>query len=154
MFKLQNLSICLFIFLELLLIFHNNPIMAMGNKNSNNNNEISNDQEYVLYLKEEFIIQNELTNLTLCNDKKEELLRKQKCITTEINKYNKRNNNQLLINDDNQPESSRQNIISITENDKDDSSSDEIQCINLNKSNYNTHSIDKPECSKKNDNIN
>nr|WP_261974339.1 SVM family protein [Milkweed yellows phytoplasma] len=53
MFKIKHhllfLNIFIFAFLVLFLITSNNPIMAMGNKHSNNN-EITNDEEYALYI--------------------------------------------------------------------------------------------------------
>ncbi|TKA87955.1 MAG: putative secreted protein, SAP67-like [Candidatus Phytoplasma asteris] len=113
MFKMKNhllfLNIFVFFGLGLFLITSNNYIMAMGNKNSNNN-EISNDEEYALYVQAEFSIQNELTNFKFNNEKKSELLYKQTCITKAIQKYNKRKNNHHLSTPyDNQPESSKKN---------------------------------------------
>ncbi|WP_341266662.1 hypothetical protein [Candidatus Phytoplasma fraxini] len=105
--------------------------MAMGNKNSNNN-EISNDEEYALYVQAEFSIQNELTNFKFNNEKKSELLYKQTCITKAIQKYNKRkNNHQLSTPYDNQPESSQNNLHSLTENNN--NLSGDLQYINLTK---------------------
>ncbi|WAN63261.1 SVM family protein, predicted signal peptide [Candidatus Phytoplasma rubi] len=148
MIKLQNqfkiINICLFIFLGLLFITNNYQVMGMGNKNSNNN-EISNDEEYVLYINEEFVIQNELANFKINDEKKDALLEKQKCITKAINKYNKRqNNNQLSTTYGEQPESSRRNISSAINDD------DELQPMNLIKNNSKCP-IDQPESSKKND---
>ncbi|QKX95232.1 MAG: putative secreted protein, SAP67-like [Rapeseed phyllody phytoplasma] len=151
MFKLQNqfkiINICLLVFLGLLFINNNYQVMAMGNKNSSNNSEISNDKEYALYVKAELAIQSELTILKLNNEKKSELSHKQKCITTEINKYNKRKNNNRLSE---QPESSRQNISSAINDDENELSDDELQPMNLMKRNYKCP-IDKSESSKKND---
>ncbi|ABC65189.1 conserved hypothetical protein [Aster yellows witches'-broom phytoplasma AYWB] len=105
--------------------------MAMGNKNSNNN-EVSNDEEYALYVQAEFAIQNELTNFKFNNEKKSELLYKQNCITKAIKKYNERkNNHQLSIPHDNQSEISQNNLHSLTEND--DNLSGVLQYIDLKK---------------------
>ncbi|MBP5836284.1 SVM family protein [Candidatus Phytoplasma meliae] len=152
MVKLNNqfktIYLCLMAFLGLLFIFNNHQvIMAMGNKHSNDN-EISNDEEYSLYIQAEFAIQNELTNFKLDNEKKQELLYKHSCIAKEIKKYNKRkNNNQLPIARQNQLESSQQNINPSTENDS--YLSDEIQYINLSKYDSNKNVFDCPESSKK-----
>ncbi|XXP77404.1 MAG: SVM family protein [Lettuce witches'-broom phytoplasma] len=153
MFKSKNqyktIYLCLITFIGLLFIFNTHQAMAMGNKHSNNN-EISNDEEYSLYIQAELAIQNELINFKLDNDKKQELLYKHSCIVKEINKYNKReNNNQLLITRQDKPESSQQNINPSTEDDS--YSSDEIQYIKLPKDNSNKHILDQPESSKKND---
>ncbi|BAD04662.1 MAG: putative secreted protein, SAP67-like [Candidatus Phytoplasma asteris] len=154
MFKLQNqfkiIRVFLFTFLGFLII-NNNQVMAMGNKNSNNNSEISNDKEYALYIQAEIAIKSELTNLQLNNAKKSELLHKQQFITTEIEKYNKRqNNNQLSTTYGEQPESSRRNISSaINDDDENELSDDELQPMNLIKNNSKCP-IDQPESSKKN----
>ncbi|MDV3196787.1 MAG: SVM family protein [Pigeon pea little leaf phytoplasma] len=155
MFKLQDylkiISIHLFIFLGLLFAINNNQFMAMGNKHINNN-EISNDEEYALYIQEEYALQNELTHFKLNNEKKAELLNKKNLITTAIIKYNNKNkkNNSLLITRNDQPESSQQNIISTINNNENNSSDDNIQYLNLNKNYSHKPSIDKPESSKKN----
>ncbi|MGE9276608.1 MAG: SVM family protein [Candidatus Phytoplasma pruni] len=156
MFKIKHhllfLNIFVFFGLGLFLITSNNYIMAMGNKNSNNN-EISNDEEYALYVQAEFSIQNELTNFKFNNEKKSELLYKQTCITKAIQKYNKRkNNHQLSTPYDNQPESFQNNLHSLTENNN--NLSGDLQYINLTKNNSNIYSVDKPESSKKNDSKN
>ncbi|WP_017193074.1 SVM family protein [Italian clover phyllody phytoplasma] len=81
MFKLKTnlllLNIFVLILLGLLFITNNYQVMGMGNKNSNNN-EISNDEEYVLYINAEFSIQNELVNFKINDEKKDELLKKTK----------------------------------------------------------------------------
>nr|ABI20739.1 unknown [New York elm yellows phytoplasma] len=148
MFKLQNqfkiINICLLYFLGLLFINNNHKIMGMGNKNSNNNSEISNDKEYALYVQAEIAIQNELVNFKINDEEKDALLKKQKFITKAINKYNKRkNNNQLSTTYGEQPESSRRNISSAIND-------DELQPMNLIKNNSKCP-IDQPESSKKND---
>ncbi|WP_017193097.1 hypothetical protein, partial [Italian clover phyllody phytoplasma] len=126
-----------------LFITNNYQVMGMGNKNSNNN-EISNYEEYVLYINEEFAIQNELVNFKINDEEKDALLKKQKFITKAINKYNKRkNNNQLSTTYGEQPESSRRNISSAIND-------DELQPMNLIKNNSKCP-IDQPEISKKND---
>ncbi|MBS2126470.1 SVM family protein ['Fragaria x ananassa' phyllody phytoplasma] len=145
--QFKIIHLCLITFLELLFIFNNHQVMAMGNKHSNNN-EISNDEEYSLYIQTELAIQNELTNFKLDNEKKQELLYKHSCIAKEIKKYNKRkNNNQLPIDRQDQPESSQQNINLSTEDDS--CLSDEIQYINLPKYDSNKNAFDCPESSKK-----
>ncbi len=72
MVKLKNqfktIYLFLITFIGLLFIFNNNRVMAMGNKHSNNN-EILNDEEYSLYIQAELAIQNELTNFKLDNEK-------------------------------------------------------------------------------------
>ncbi|MBS2126279.1 SVM family protein ['Fragaria x ananassa' phyllody phytoplasma] len=151
MVKLQNRFKIFFIyfitFIGLFFIFKNHQVMAMGNKHSNNN-EISNDEEYSLYMQAELAIQNELTNFKLDNEKKQELLYKHSCIAKEIKKYNKRkNNNQLPIARQDQPESSQQNINPSTEDDS--YLSDEIKYINLSKYDSNKNDFDCPESSKK-----
>ncbi|WP_017193160.1 SVM family protein [Italian clover phyllody phytoplasma] len=150
--QFKMINVCLFYFLGFLFINNNYQVMAMGNKNSNNNSEISNDEEYVLYIKEEMLIQNRLINDKFNNEDKEQLLDTQKHITTEIEKYNKRqNNNQLSTTYGEQPESSRRNISSaINNDDENELSDDELQPMNLTKSTSKCP-IDKPESSKKND---
>ncbi|MEC4559289.1 MAG: effector protein ['Conium maculatum' witches'-broom phytoplasma] len=112
------------------------------------NNEILNDEEYSLYIQAELAIQNELTNFKLDNEKKQELLHKHSCIAKAIKKYNKKkNNNQLPITRQDQPESSQQNINPSTEDDS--YLSDEIQYINLSKYDSNKNAFDCPESSKK-----
>ncbi|MDV3199764.1 MAG: SVM family protein, partial [Candidatus Phytoplasma australasiaticum] len=131
MFTLPNhlkiIIIYLLTYLGILFIFYNNKVIAMGNKHSNNN-EISNDEEYILYIQEEYAIQNELTHFKLDSEKKEELLHKKNLITTAINKYDKKKkNNSLLTARNDQPESSQRNIISTIENYENNSSNDNIQ---------------------------
>ncbi|MDO8057335.1 SVM family protein [Candidatus Phytoplasma gossypii] len=149
MFTLKNYSKIIIIYLlicsGILFIFHNNKVIAMGNKHSHNK-EISNDKEYDSYIKAEYIIQNELTHFKLNNEKQAELLNRQNSITTEINKYNnKQKNNQLLTTCTNQPESSRQNIIDTIENNYTNSSDNNLQYMNLRKNSSNILSIDRTE---------
>ncbi|MDO8060339.1 SVM family protein [Candidatus Phytoplasma citri] len=145
MFTLKNYSKIIIIYLlicsGILFIFHNNKVIAMGNKHSHNN-EISNDKEYASYIQTEYIIQNELTHFKLNNEKQAELLNKKNSITAEINKYNnKQKNNQLLTTCTNQPESSQQNIIdtieNTIENNETNSSDDNLQYMNLRKNSSN-----------------
>ncbi|WP_268849746.1 hypothetical protein [Candidatus Phytoplasma rubi] len=71
-----------------------------------------------------------MTNLKINDEKKDELLEKQKCITKAIGKYNKRkNNNQLSKTYSDQPESSGRNISSKIEKES-NLSDDNLQFIN------------------------
>ncbi|PEH36296.1 SVM family protein [New Jersey aster yellows phytoplasma] len=156
MFKIKHhllfLNIFVFFGLGLFLITSNNYIMAMGNKNSNNN-EISNDEEYALYVQAEFSIQNELTNFKFNNEKNQNFCINKLVLQKTIQKYNKRkNNHQLSTPYDNRPESFQNNLHSLTENNN--NLSGDLQYINLTKNNSNIYSVDKPESYKKNDSKN
>ncbi|WP_334331080.1 SVM family protein [Candidatus Phytoplasma prunorum] len=99
---LSLFKIVIFICLGLFLIINNNHIMATSkNKQISNEKEMSDDENYHYFLKEQIIIQQELSNYLLKDTEKKDLMIKYNYLNKKIKNYEKKINNSL-----NKPESS------------------------------------------------